>query len=163
MAAIVPSSTPPDPARSERSGDLPRAQRRARVPALHSRVPVAIDVLFPVPIGALTYLPPLKTVTGQDEGGELAARRWTEDVIGSRVVVQGRTPVKSGGVRHVHSVDSGRGVELRHALQLLGTRPWISHATLRGIESIARGVGATAGQILATLGLPGLALNIEHE
>ena len=117
-------------------------------------MPTAIDVLFPLPIGALTYLPPLTSAAQ----GEVSAA-----VIGARVVVPWQTSVRVGVVRGVRTVDAGRGIELRHALQFLDSGPWISAATLQGIAAIARGVGASEGQVIATLGLPGLALELEHD
>ena len=141
---------------------LPRGHPDRARPALHSRVPVAIDVLFPLPIGALTYLPPLTTVTGAvDSSTDDAVPH--EARIGTRVVVPWQSSVKVGVVQRVRTVDAGRGLELRHALQYLDERPWIGVATFRGIESIARGVGAPPGQVIATLGLPGLALDLDHE
>lgn len=140
-------------------------------------MPVALDVLFALPIGALTYLPPLGAVgevsSTQDAGGDgggvggggvgnLGAEQ-VERLVGTRVVVPWQSSVKVGVVQRVRNVDAGRGMELRHALQFLDSRPWIDARSVRGVEMIARGAGAPAGQVLATLGLPGLAQDLEHE
>lgn len=132
-------------------------------------MPLAIDVLFALPIGALTYLPPLGAVGGAapsaaEAGGASApSDELTERLVGSRVVVPWQSSVKVGVVQRVRMVDAGRGMELRHALQFLDARPWVGTDLMRGVEAIARGAGAPAGLVLATLGLPGLAQELEHE
>ncbi|MFA5568965.1 MAG: hypothetical protein WC972_09965, partial [Trueperaceae bacterium] len=67
-------------------------------------MPNAIDVLLPLPLAALTYLPP-----PQDAGPR----------VGQRVVVPWQAGVRIGVAVDVRMVDAGRGVELRHALHAL--------------------------------------------
>jgi len=132
-------------------------------------VPLALEVLFALPIGALTYLPPLGAVgegassTTESLGVPGPTAELDQRLVGSRVVVPWQSSVKVGVVQRVRLVDAGRGMELRHALQFLDARPWIGSDVMRGIEAIARGAGAPAGLVLATLGLPGLAQELEHE
>lgn len=116
-------------------------------------MPDAIDVVFPLPLGALSYLPPLVGV----EGGS------SETLIGRRVVVPWQTSVRVGLVASVRRVDAGRGLELRHALQYLDATPWLSAAQLKGLDSIARGAGVPSGLVLATLAVPGLSPELLHE
>ena len=115
-------------------------------------MPDAIDVLFPLPLGALSYLPPL---------GPSTAR--SEELIGRRVVVPWQSSVRVGLVKGVRRVDAGRGLELRHALQYLDAAPWLSAAQLHGVDSIARGAGVPAGLVLLSLAVPGLSPELSHE
>src|SRR5690606_3605464 len=108
-------------------------------------------VLFALPLGALTYMPPL--------GGTANAA----EVVGRRVVVPWQSSVRVGVVRAVRRVDAGRGLELRHALQYLDADPWLSADQLKGVDSIARGAGARAGSVLAALAVPGLTPELHHE
>ena len=132
-------------------------------------MPLALDVLFALPIGALTYLPPLGWVGEMPGRGERIAddgertADQADRLVGARVVVPWQSSVKVGIVRGVRTVDAGRGMELRHALQFLDASPWVGRDLMRGVDSIARGAGAPAGLVLATLGLPGLAQELEHE
>ncbi|HZJ08216.1 MAG TPA: hypothetical protein VFD39_00845, partial [Trueperaceae bacterium] len=115
-------------------------------------MPDAIDVLFALPLGALSYLPPL--------GGQAAA---SGELVGRRVIVPWQSSVRVGLVRGARRVDAGRGLELRHALQFLDADPWLSAAQLKGIDSIARGAGVPAGLVLSSLAVPGLTPELQHE
>lgn len=111
-------------------------------------MPAAIDVLLPLPIGPLTYLPPLQ---GDTPGP------------GRRVVVPWQAGVRIGVVCDVRTVDAGRGVELRHALHALEGQVWLDHAALATVTSLARHSGVPAGLVLATLNPPGLQQELDHE
>ena len=111
-------------------------------------MPAAIDVLLPLPIGPLTYLPPLQ---GDPPGS------------GRRVVVPWQAGVRIGVVSDVRTVDAGRGVELRHALHALEGQVWLDHAALATVTSLARHSGVPAGLVLATLNPPGLQQELDHE
>ena len=110
----------------------------------------AIDVLFPLPLGPLTYLAPL-----QDGAGEGA--------VGRRVVVPWQAGARVGIVARHRQVDAGRGLELKHALRYLDERPFLGQDQLRAVDSVARGSGVPPGLVLATLGVPGLGLELAHE
>ncbi len=111
-------------------------------------VPDAIDVLLPLPIGPLTYLPPLQG----DEPGK-----------GRRVVVPWQGGVRLGVVADVRTVDASRGVELRHALHALEPQVWLDGGALATVMSVARNSGVPAGLVLATLNPPGLQQELDHE
>jgi len=111
-------------------------------------VPHAIDVLLPLPLGPLTYLPPLQ---------------GAEPVPGQRVVVPWQGGVRLGLVVDVRLVDAGRGVELRHALHVLEGHPWLLSSGLQTVMSLARNSGVPAGLVLATLNPPGLQQELAHE
>lgn len=110
----------------------------------------AIDVLFPLPLGPLTYLAPLRSGSG-------------EGAVGRRVVVPWQAGVRVGIVAGSRPVDAGRGLELRHALRYLDGGPFLGSSQLRAVDSIARGTGLPQGLVLATLGVPGLGLELTHE
>ncbi len=110
----------------------------------------AIDVLFPLPLGPLTYLAPLQAEAG-------------EAVVGRRVVVPWQAGVRVGVVVRSRPVDAGRGLELRHALRYLDAAPFLGAAQVRAVESVARATGVPQGLVLATLGVPGLAVDLAHE
>ncbi len=74
-----------------------------------------------------------------------------------------QTGVRVGIVVAERQVDAGRGLELRHALRYLGDAPYLHAGHLRGVDSIARGAGVPSGLVLATLGVPGLNPELEHD
>lgn len=113
-------------------------------------MPDAIDVLFPLPLGPLTYLAPLHSGAG-------------EAVVGRRVVVPWQAGVRVGLVARSRQVDAGRGLELKHALRYLDESPYLGQAQLRALDSIARGTGLPQGLVLATLGVPGVNPELTHE
>ncbi len=117
---------------------------------LEREVPAAVDVLFPLPLGALTYLAPL------EDGGQGSP-------VGRRVIVPWQTGVRVGLGVGSRTVDAGRGLELRHALRYLGDSAYLQPGQVKGVDSIARGAGVPAGLVLATLGVPGLNPDLEHE
>ena len=113
-------------------------------------MPDAVDVLFPLPLGPLTYLAPL-------EDGRQGSP------VGRRVIVPWQTGVRVGVVVGERVVDAGRGLELRHALRYLGDEPYLQPEQVKGVDSIARGAGVPAGLVLATLGVPGLNPELVHD
>lgn len=125
-------------------------------------MPDAIDVLFPLPLGALSYLPPVISVAAGagEQGGDATDG---DSLIGRRIVVPWQSSVRVGLVSNVRRVDAGRGLELRHALQYLDASAWLSAAQLKGLDAIARGAGVPAGLVLASLSVPGLATELLHE
>lgn len=112
-------------------------------------MPTAIDVILPLPIGPLTYLAPLT-----DDGAVEA---------GQRVVVPWQGGARVGIIGDVHVVSAGRGVELRHALQLLERSPWLDRSALLTLQGLARYTGVPAGLVLSTLNPAGLNPELAHE
>ncbi len=113
-------------------------------------MPDAIDVIFPLPLGPLTYLAPLPG------GGE-------QEALGKRVVVPWQAGVRVGLVSGARRVDPGRGLELRHALRYLDEWPYLQPVQLRAVAAMARASGVPEGLVLATLGVPGLTPELEHQ
>ncbi len=111
-------------------------------------MPNAIDVLLPLPLAPLTYLPP-----PQGEGPR----------VGQRVVVPWQAGVRIGLVVDVRVVDAGRGVELRHALHALEALAWLERPALATLMSVARNSGLPAGLVLATLNPPGIQQELDHQ
>ncbi len=110
-------------------------------------MPLALDVLLPLPLPALTYLPPL-------QGGEARA--------GQRVVVPWQGGVRIGIVTGRRMVDAGRGLELRHVLHTFGEQEWLAPAALEALGRMARSAGVPTGTVLATLNPPGLQPELRH-
>lgn len=111
-------------------------------------MPLALDVLLPLPLPAFTYLPPLQ---GED------ARP------GQRVVVPWQGGVRVGVVMARRMVDAGRGIELRHLLHTFGEGDWLGDAALQAIGRMARASGVPSGTVLATLNPPGLNPELAHK
>src|SRR5690606_34423435 len=101
-------------------------------------------------------------VSGEDAAGQ-AEGSGAGALVGRRVVVPWQTSVRIGIITAVKRVDAGRGLELRHALQYLDATPWLSAAHMKGLDSIARGAGVPAGLVLASLSVPGLTPELQHE
>lgn len=110
-------------------------------------MPRALDVLFPLPLDALSYLEPLS-------GASIA--------VGRRVVVPWQGGVKVGVVVGERDVDPGRGLELRHVIGALDSGPWLMPWAVASLGVVARTAGVPAGLVLATLALPGFAPALEH-
>lgn len=111
-------------------------------------MPLALDVLLPLPLPALTYLPPLT-------GAEVRP--------GQRVVVPWQGGVRVGLVTDTRMVDAGRGLELRHVLHAFGADGWLDQAALQALQRMARAAGVPTGTVLSTLNPPGLQPDLVHE
>lgn len=111
-------------------------------------MPSAIDVLLPLPLPPLSYLPPL-------QGAGLA--------VGQRVVVPWQGGLRVGLVVEERTVEAGRGMELRHVLHAHGQPGWLSPAAIQALGRMARSAGVPAGTVLATLNPPGLHPELSHE
>lgn len=110
-------------------------------------MPRALDVLFPLPLDALTYLEPLS-------GGRIG--------LGQRVVAPWHGGTKVGVTVAERDVDPGRGLELRHIVGALEADPWLRPWALTAVDVVARSSGLPSGLVLATLALPGLAPELAH-
>lgn len=104
----------------------------------------------------MTYLPPVAGRSAQDDDAVMPAP-------GQRVVVPWQAGVRIGIVVDVRTVDAGRGLELRHAVQTLESRPWLTRAGLATTLQLARHSGVPAGLVLATLNPPGLQQELDHQ
>lgn len=111
-------------------------------------MPLALDVLLPLPLPAYSYLPPL-------QGGDV--------VPGQRVVVPWQGGLRVGVVLTERNVDPGRGLELRHVLHGFGTGQWLDHGAVGALQRIARAAGVPVGSVLATLNPPGFQPDLLHE
>ena len=111
-------------------------------------MPLALDVLLPLPLPAFTYLPPLQGA---------AARQ------GQRVIVPWQGSLRVGVVMAERMVDAGRGLELRHVLHTFGDDQWLSPGALSAVQHMARAAGVPAGTVLATLNPPGFQPDLQHQ
>ncbi len=98
-------------------------------------MPIALDVLLPLPLEPLTFLPPLGSVEGP---------------VGARVVVPWQSGVRIGLVVGTRRVDAGRGLELKEAVAWLDARPYLGDAAPAALRRMARRAAAPTGLLLAT-------------
>ncbi len=99
-------------------------------------MPTALEVLLPLPLEPLTYLPPLARPLGP---------------IGARVAVPWQGGVRIGLVVGHREVPAGRGLELREAVDWLDARPFLSAMAVDALKRIARYAAAPTGVVLAGL------------
>jgi len=99
-------------------------------------VPAAIEVLVPLPLDPLSYLPP--TLRGPPP-------------VGARVAVPWQGGLRVGLVTAVRQVGAGRGLELREAVDWLDAEPFLGAAAITALLRIARHAAVPAGVALATL------------
>lgn len=106
----------------------------------------AYEVLLPVPVPELTYLAPLN--------GEVP-------VAGARIVVPWQNGLRIGLVRG--EAGEIRDHELRHAVAVLDTEPYVAPAFVAQIIASAAALGVPSGAYLGTLSVPGLGEELRHE
>lgn len=111
-------------------------------------MPLALEVLLPLPLPAFTYLPPLQGSAVQP---------------GQRVVVPWQAGLRVGVVLAERTVTAGRDLELRHVLHAFGAEQWLRPGALSALLRIARAAGVPAGTVLATLNPPGFQPDLLHE
>lgn len=99
-------------------------------------MPIALEVLVPLPLEPLSYLQPLDQPDGP---------------IGGRVVVPWQGGARIGLVVGVHDVPAGRGLELKHAVAWLDQRPFLPERAVDALRRIARYAAAPMGVVLASL------------
>ncbi len=111
-------------------------------------MPTAIEVLVPLPIEPLTYLPP---------AGRPAAPR------GVRVAVPWHGGARLGLVVGERQVPVGRGLELKEAIDWLDRDPFVWPEAVDALLRIARRAAVPAGVVLATLAPWGFRDPLRHE
>jgi len=99
-------------------------------------VPTAIEVLVPLPLEPLSYLPPSAGPT---------------PAIGARVAVPWQGGARIGLVVGRREVAAGRGIELREAIDGLDRAPFVTPEAVDALLRIARRAAVPAGVALATL------------
>jgi len=111
-------------------------------------VPTAIEVLVPLPLDPLSYLPP----SMRDRAP-----------VGARVAVPWQGGVRVGLVVGERTVDAGRGLELKEAVDWLDARPFIRPEAVAALLRIARHAAVPAGVALATLAPWAFREELRHE
>ncbi len=99
-------------------------------------MPTAIEVLVPLPLEPLSYLPPSAGPT---------------PAIGARVAVPWQGGARIGLVVGRREVAAGRGIELREAIDGLDRAPFVTPEGVDALLRIARRAAVPAGVALATL------------
>ena len=111
-------------------------------------MPVAIDVLLPLPLGPLQWLVPY----GQAPGG-----------VGLTVVVPWQQGIRIGTVTGIETVSDARSLEFREAIAWLPDDVVLPSETLKWLLAEADRTVTPAGTLLASLSLPRLRRELTHE
>lgn len=111
-------------------------------------MPTAIDVLLPLPLEPLTYLPPV--------GRPMAP-------VGARVVVPWQGGARLGLLVGTRTVAAGRGLELKEAIDWLDREPFVREPAARALRDMARHAAVPAGMVLATLAPWAFQEEVRHE
>ena len=112
-------------------------------------MPRALDVWLPLPVPAFRFLAP--------------HARAVEAVAGARVVVPWQGGARIGVVAEVQDVGVAAALELREAIDVLDTVPWLLAPARRMIAAHAARSAAPVGLALATLVPIGLDDELRHE
>ena len=107
--------------------------------AVDSIVPVAVDVLLPLPLQPLRYLVP----HGRDPGP-----------VGGRVAVPWQGGVRLGLAVDVEETSAAKGLELKEIIDWLDDSPYVMRRAVPALAELAAYAGVPQGVLLATL-LPG--------
>ncbi|MEX2502680.1 MAG: hypothetical protein WD336_09905, partial [Trueperaceae bacterium] len=117
-------------------------------------MPIALDVLLPLPIGPLRWLAPYR-----EDGTQEAT---VETQVGRRAVVPWRGGPRVGVITGAQETSGTRTLELKDAIDLLDDAPWLPAATTRWLLREAERTVCPAGVVLAGLHLPGLRVELDH-
>lgn len=110
-------------------------------------MPLAADVLLPLPIIPLRWLAPYGRAAG---------------VVGARLVVPWRGGVRIGVVTALQHVSDPRTIELKEALDWLDEGAYLPARTIAWILAEAERAACPPGVVLAGLSLPGLKAELSH-
>ena len=111
-------------------------------------MPQVVQVLFPLPLPAFSYLVPFE---------QRAA------LVGCRVVVPWQSGVRIGLVTELSEVPALKASELREYICALEEAPFIPAAQTRFLNRLAEAVCAPPGQVLAALAATGFGDDLIHE
>jgi len=111
-------------------------------------VPTAIEVLVPLPLEPLSYLPPSLRGRGP---------------VGARVAVPWQGGVRVGLVVGEREIGTGRGLELKEAVDWLDAQPFIAPDAVAALLRMARHAAVPAGVALATLAPWAFRDELRHE
>jgi primosomal protein N' (replication factor Y) len=111
-------------------------------------VPLAVQVLFPLPLAPLRYLAPFDRPPG---------------VAGCRVAVPWQGSVRVGIVTSLEEANAGEALDLKEALEWLELEPILLPRTLEAIFRLAAYAAAPVGVVLASLIPTGFRPDLIHE
>lgn len=110
-------------------------------------MPLAVDVLLPLPLAPLRWLAPFGRSAGP---------------VGARLVVPWQGGVRVGLASGLAEVSDARALELKEAIAWLDDGPPLPEATVDWILAEAERTVAPAGLVLAGLGLAGVRAELTH-
>ena len=111
-------------------------------------MPLAADVLLPLPVPAFTYLLPFGSGPGP---------------VGGRVVVPWQGTLRIGICIGLREVGAGESLDLRELISWLDDRSFFTPGAVELFSELAQGTAHPPGSILAALSLTGLDDPLEHE
>ncbi len=111
-------------------------------------MPLAVDVLLPLPLAPLRWLAPYGRPAGP---------------VGGYLAVPWRGGVRAGLVTGLEEVGGARALELKEALDWLEDGPGLPGATVAWLLAEAERTASPPGVVLAGLSLPALRLELDHE
>ena len=111
-------------------------------------MPLALQVLFPLPLPPLRFLAPYDKPAFE---------------VGCRVVVPWQGGVRLGLVCALEQVSSGRVLELKEAIDWLDPQPFVRSVALELVEQLAAHTAVPMGVVLASLLPTGFKQALRHE
>ncbi len=111
-------------------------------------MPRAVQVLFPLPLPAFSYVVPFD---------------MTVPVLGVRVAVPWQHGLRVGIVVGVEDVKAAKVLELKEMIATLDDRPFLLESRIKLLERLAEHTCSPLGQVLASLLPSGLNEDLQHE
>ncbi len=114
----------------------------------NSSVPTAVQVLFPLPLPAFSYVVPFDMAV---------------PVQGARVAVPWQHGLRVGIVVGVEDVKAAKVLELKEIIAALDDKPFLLESRIKLLERLAEHTCSPLGQVLASLLPSGLNEDLKHE
>jgi primosomal protein N' (replication factor Y) (superfamily II helicase) len=111
-------------------------------------VPTAVQVLFPLPLPAFSYVVPFDMVV---------------PVLGARVAVPWQHGLRVGIVVAIEEVKAAKVLELKEIIATLDDQPFLLESRIKLLERLAEHTCSPLGSVLASLLPSGLNEEVKHE
>lgn len=111
-------------------------------------MPLAADVLLPLPLPAFTFLVPFGSEPGP---------------VGGRVVVPWQGSLRIGICTALNEIGMGQSLDLRELVSWLDERPFFTPGALELFAGLAQRTAHAPGSILAAFTLTGLSGELDHQ